>query len=232
MSPERGHVVDIGSPSLMLHSGELITIRWSPEDIVPSFLTENISSLSFDITLSRQLYTRDKRNRWQVSWNKEYVLAQNISGDDGEAMVSIPSIKLVCRLPLEKSGYVDVGLCPIAIKVHVSVSGESERQDSSFVLPNSVGVWSGVAFMESSDLVGMELQTVCEEWGKLENNSGNTGENLLRNVVPCPPNEFLARIDPDYEEEILSSLFRSTNFSRQAMAFLHPGIASCYHQAM
>lgn len=234
MSPERGHVVDIESPSLMLHPKEMIPIKWSPEDIVPSFLTESISSFRFDIVLYRQLYTRRKRGRrvrWQVSWNEEYMLAQNVSATVGETMVFIPNSTLECTLPLEKSGSIEVRLCPVAIKVSVSEHGK--KQDSSFALPASVGVWSGVAFLDTSSLVEIEeLHAICKKWGQKEEMSGVTGKRLLQDVVPCPPNEFLARIDPDYEEEILTSLFRRTGFSHQAMAFLHPGISSCYRQAM
>lgn len=219
--------MDIGSPSLMLRSNDRMTVKWSPEDILPSFLSQNVSSLFVDITLYRQLYVQDGLN-WMVSWKDESILSSSLVGADGEATVLIPSLSLTCRLPLHSSTKsVDAGLCPVAIKVSVS---DALGRFSNFVLPSSVGVWSGVAFLESSD-PNLNLRQVCDEWGESEMKSGTSGETLLQNVISCPPNEFLARIDADYEEEILTSLFRRTNFPTQVMEFLHPGVAICYRQA-
>ena len=221
-------MVDIVSPSLMLHSNEVMIVKWTPEDIVPSFLSQNVSSLHVDITLYRQQYIQEGTD-WKVSWKDQSTLTSNIVGANGEARVLIPPRNITCRLPLHSSTRsVNVGLCPVAIKVSVN---NSLGRHENFALPNSIGVWSGVAFLESSDL-DLDLRGVCDNWAESEKDSGASGEALLQAVISCPPNEFLARLDADYEEELLTSLFRRTNFPAQAMGFLHPGVSTCYRQAM
>ena len=60
--------------------------------------------------------------------------------------------------------------------------------------------------------------------------SGVSGEDLLEQVIPCPPNQATARNDPAYEEEKSTSLFRVTSYSQKAIIFFHSGISACYRQ--
>ncbi len=222
VSPDRAHVVDISSQSVMLQPISAATIMWNPEDITPSYLPAT-TNVNIDITLYEQKYTQIKRE-WKVNWESASVLALSVPVEDREAQVFIPPLALNCRLPLhDNKRSVEVGLCPVIVKVSIS------DNEGELSLPNSVGVWSGVMFMKSSFPFD-NLRDVCTRWSDYEMDSGVTGQRLLQRVIPCPPTQALARNDRSFEEERMTSLFRATSYSQKSMVFFHSGITSCYRQ--
>ena len=131
----------------MLQPISAATIEWNPEDIAPNHLPETNTASSVDITLYMQQYSQDERS-WTVDWQVATSLAISVPINDGQKEVFIPPLTLSCRLPLhENTRSVEVGLCPVAVKVSVSkIDGTNE----GFTVPESVGAWSGIVFMESS----------------------------------------------------------------------------------
>ena len=202
------------------------TIKWNPEDIVPNHLPDTNTALNVDITLYMQQYSQDERS-WNVDWEIATSLAISVPINDGENEVFIPPLALSCRLPLhDNTRSVQVGLCPVAVKVSVS---QNDETNEGITLPDSVGAWSGIVFMESI-FPKPNLRDVCDRWGEYEMKSGISGKGLLEQVIPCPPNEATARRDPAFEEETTTSLFRATSYSQKAMIFFHSGISACYRQ--
>ncbi|XP_064398468.1 sushi domain-containing protein 2-like isoform X2 [Halichondria panicea] len=224
ISPDRAHVVDINSesPTLMLEPVKSATITWTPEDVTPSYLPAT-TNVNIDITSYKQEYTQNE-GEWKVNWESATVLALSVPVEDREVQVFIPPLALNCRLPLhDNTRSVDVGLCPVIIKVSVS------DNEGELSLPNSVGLWSGVMFMKSSFSFD-NFRDVCTRWSGYEMDSGVTGQSLLQRVIPCPPTQALARNDRSFEEERMTSLFRATSYSQKAMVFFHSGVTSCYRQ--
>ena len=112
--------MDISSPSLMLQPISAATISWNPEDVFPSYLPRMTNPLNVDITLYMQQYSQDER-LWSVEWKIVTPLAINSLNEDGQAEVVIPSLALNCRLPLhDNTQSVEVGLCPVIVRVSVS----------------------------------------------------------------------------------------------------------------
>ena len=219
-------MVDISSPTVMLQPISAATITWTPEDITPSHLPAT-TNVNIDITLYKQEYTQIERE-WKVNWESATVLALSVPVEDREAQVFIPPLALNCRLPLhDNTRYVDVGLCPVIVKV--SISDNSNVNSDSISLPDSIGTWSGMMYMESS-FPEPNLRAICDRWGDYEMDSSVTGPNLLQQVIPCPPTEAAARNDRAFEEEKITSLYRATSYSQKTMVFFHPGVTSCYRQ--
>ena len=221
-------MVDISSetPMLMLQAISAATINWNPEDILPNNRAEINSPSNVDITLYVQQYSQDERS-WNVNWEVATSLAIRVPINANQTKVFVPPLALNCRLPLhDNTQSVQVGLCPVAVKVSVS---QNDETNEGITLPDSVGAWSGIVFMESN-FPQPNLRDVCDRWGEYEMRSGISGEGLLEQVIPCPPNEATARRDPAFEEEKTSSLFRITSYSQRAMTFFHSGISACFRQ--
>ncbi len=219
-------MVDISSPTVMLQPISAATITWTPEDVTPNYLPAT-TNVNIDITLYKQEYKQNERE-WKVNWESVTVLALSVPVEDREAQVFIPPLALNCRLPLhDNTRSVEVGLCPVIIKV--SISENNNVNSDSISLPDSIGAWSGMMYMESS-FPEPNLRTICDRWGDYEMDSSVTGPNLLQQVIPCPPTEAAARNDRAFEEEKITSLYRATSYSQKTMVFFHPGVTSCYRQ--
>ena len=140
-------MVDISSPTVMLHPISAATITWTPEDITPSYLPAT-TNVNIDISLYKQEYTQNERE-WKVNWESATVLALSVPVEDREVQVFIPLLALNCRLPLhDNTRSVEVGLCPVIIKV--SISENSNVNSDSISLPDSVGAWSGIMYMHGN----------------------------------------------------------------------------------
>lgn len=215
--------MDLESSSLILNPTSEISVQWNAIDIIPSYFPNITVGFSVDIALYVQQYTRT--NDWNVDWvlgSSEEPFLKNVPITTDE----ITQVKLLkidpdfCRLPLhDQTSYIDANICPIAIKVSLSKSNNIEALAK-------IGAWSGVVFIETST----KHSEICQEWDKVEEESGAAGDNLAEAVILCPPTVLLARNDRDYEKEELNSFYRETRYRQQYMDFFHPNIMECYRQ--
>ncbi len=221
--------MNVITPSLMVNALVEATIQWTPEDIIPNYIPKMFNrSVNVDVLIFSQKYERtDGGKNWQVDWiNVKNAGMKEVPLLSGKTVIKFPKLESDCILPLhDRTQSITSPVCPIAIKVSIS---ESLNRNSELLLPSNVGVWSGVHYLDTENMM---LRTVCEKWGGEEKESGFAGPNLLDMVVACPPMELLARNDRDYQIEEMTSLFRETNFREKFMGFFHSGIAACYRQS-
>ena len=187
-------------------------LSWAPDQLIPSSLENNIT---VDISLYMQKYSSKGRD-FTFTWNKFQEIKNNVP-NDGEEMITIPARRFFCRYPLKSAG--DFKVCPVTVKVSVSKDN---------YLPLSVGIWSGVAFLQSNDVTGCDLRDQCMKWSKAEK---DTTPARLKRLRPCPPNQLIANFDIEYEREDRSSLLTfSTNYNDTYMESFHPNVEVCYRQ--
>ena len=183
---------------------------------------ENADPFTVDIEIYKNQFT-GRRSRWSKVMN----LISN-HPNSGEAEVTIPAMSIACQYP--KSTDIMFNVCPIALKVSVSTHLASKRdtQSENIMLPQSAGIWTGVAFLRSSEASDIDTRKVCDEWSTVEQIAG-TGV-ALRNLLPCPPTLRLAQTDSNYEREDQSSIMGNTRYSQSSLRFFHPNLMSCYRQ--
>lgn len=230
VSPERGHIVDIKEfdTSLMLQTKKGYRVEWQSDKLLPIDLPINSSSLNVNVYIYYLKYTLQQNSEWVASWEKvtsEPLQEVEVENSEGRVSIKLPSSNNKCQFPLE-SGIIDIGLCPIVVKV--SVKPEQDEQ-LSFRLSSSIGIWSGIAFLLSDNTDGQTLRLACESWGDSEENFGRRG---LNDVLSCPPTVGMAQSDARYELEIFQSVFGQTKFAKQSTDFFHPKAGSCYIQSM
>ena len=209
VSPERAHSVRFSGQEIFLSSNTMLTIKWSPEQLVPESL------LSTDITVDISLYIQ-QYSEGKFTWKVHSSLKGNIP-NDGEEMLIVPSKKLTCDYPIKSVNPFSV--CPVAIKVSVSKSSN---------LPTSIGIWTGIAFLKSGFTSSDNLRQQCKVWSDSERMSTTP---LLRTLSPCPPNQLIANFDIEYEREDRSSIYHtSKDYEGTYMRFFHSNITVCYRQ--
>ncbi len=226
VSPDRAHVVNVITPSLMVKADIGAIIQWTPEDIIPTYIPESFSrSVDVNVLMFYQNYKQDKDSNWQVDWIPVEEGLEKIPLSSGETIFKFPKVTSDCILPLHnRASFVTSSICPIIIKVSVSESSGN----SELLLPSNIGVWSGVYYLNNEN---RHLSVECSDWDTKEMKSLVSGPNLLNMVAACPPTELLARNDRDYQIEEMTSLFRKTNFNQTFMEFFHSGIECCYRQS-
>lgn len=218
VSPEKAHAVNFSGDELYFTGNEDRVITWSPEQLVPDLLPAD--SVKVDISIYTQKYIRSDGS---FEWEMHHELVNNVD-NDGEEVVNLPLVEISCRYPvyLGREFSAGFGICPIVFRVSVSAS-------SSSVLPSSIGLWSGVAFIESSSIRNKELtfRKQCLAWADAE--KANTAR--LRQLRSCPPNQLVASFDIELEREDRFSILSSTTYEEQYMNYFHPDtIDVCYRQ--
>ena len=209
VSPERAHSVRFSGQEIILTPNTMLSIKWSPEQLVPESL------LSTDITVDISLYIQ-QYSEGEFIWKMHSSLKRN-SPNDGEEMVTVPSSKLSCDYPIRSVKPFEV--CPVSIKVSVSKNSN---------LPTSIGIWTGIAFLKSGFIKGKALRQQCKQWSDSERMSTAP---LLRTLSPCPPNQLIANFDIEYEREDRSSIYHTSNdYEETYMRFFHSDITVSYRK--
>ena len=213
VTPEKAHAVDISSEGLYLSGGDVVTISWDPEQLVPSQIS--MEDINVDISIYRQRFNPTTE---EFQWIRFNDLASS-TVNDGEEVVVIPSSRLTC---LHRYRGV-FNICPIAIRVSVSDTGPS-------YLSSSIASWSGVLFYESGRLSEKEqtFRDQCIAWSEIE----LSVSPALRQLRACPPNPLVASFDIELEREDRSSILSLTSYEKQYMNYFHPGVDICYRQSV
>ncbi len=226
VSPDRSHAVDMDlESSLIFDLTTEFSIQWNMIDIIPSYFPNITIDFNVDIALYVQQYTYN--GKWDVDWVLGSKYEPYIEKDVPITMGQISNLKLpkidmdFCMIPLhDQTTSIEAKLCPVAIKV--SLSETNNRKEIA-----EVGIWSGVVFLE----IDANHSATCQRWIEVEGNSKVGGEKLAESVIPCPPNELLARNDRDYQRENMNSVYRETKYREQFMGLFHPNVVECYHQS-
>ena len=226
VSPDKGHVVNIASSTLMFRSKAKVQVSWPPHQLISAAIPINSSLLSVDISLYTQEYTLLSSGMWRAEWRHLATPVTSIKNSIGKAEVALPPSDIKCTFPLT-SGSIQVGVCPIVVKVSVSKITQSKV---SLMLPSDIGIWSGIVFLQTERADSSRLRAMCKKWGESEETLGQNGQTLLDKVLTCPPTQNLARFDPNFEEESYRSILSSTQYASQIMGFLHPNIDICFVQ--
>lgn len=221
VSPERAHTVGFTPGGLLFVEEETRTIDWSPDTIVPPHL---VSSANQDniITVNITLYQQDliRGPGIQYKWRVERVLLTEVP-NNGQANVTLPSNGVSCKYPTLLS--LDFEVCPVALKVSLA----SVRQAVKYTLPKDLGQWSGIGFLKDKGIKDDDLRKACEEWGEHD-----TGSSRLATLIPCPPTIQQSRLDPRFEEILLTPAAGSSDYPQNSMSLFHPNSIECYNEAV
>lgn len=216
VSMERAYAASFSGDGLLFTKLQERTISWSPDLVLPDqHFGSSVDMV--DISLYGQEHFRNGVD-FIFTWKLLEVLVED-TPNDGEETVTIPSgTAASCNpfIPTLKKGF---NICPVAIKVSVS--------KSTLVLPSSIGIWTGIAFLQSGFVKGTELRNQCDRWSA----NAMTFSPLLRRLQPCPPNQLVANFDVELEQEDRSSIIdTSSDYEGKYMEYFHPNINVCYRQ--
>ena len=232
VSPERAHQIqfqDMDADSenqLLFKPSDRIRVTWLPEAVIPSYLTSSTEQVNVDIEVFEEIRVRD--------WKELLELTQTAVPNSGSQEIVIPpQIRLQCQSELFVNN-----ICPVAIRVSITMgtlltTTGGETIDSPFL--RTIGIWSGVAFIQSRAFSEPQFSTACDIWANPRGPSGashNTPEEIWRRLPACPPLVTQARLDPKFELEEMESVLGSTStmYPEQSMKFFHPNLMECYRQ--
>lgn len=207
VSPEKAHAVSISGEGLLLIPNEKRSITWSPEQLLP----DELSGSAVSVVISIYVQHGDSNYNWGL-----LDTLSEVTPNDGEETVTIPSIsKFYCS----SSKVSRFEVCPVAIKVSIH---------SSALLPTTIGMWSGIVFLQSGSSVSSSIRDQCEDWSESELGSSSPRLEKLR---PCPPNQLVANFDVELEKESRTSIVDSTtDYEQKYMEYFHPNTEVCYRQ--
>ena len=211
VSPESSHAaVFLGNDALLFSNGDNLTLKWSPEDLVPRELSNNVT---VDVSIQLQ-YRLSKKYLLQTI--KMYPSATN----NGELKMEFSTeFLLQC---FSDTGSLPFKVCPIAFKISIS---------SNQYLPEKISIWTGMAFVKPDNLEDTELVFQCDNWIKSVEMSGELF--LFNELPPCPPTLPLAIFDVTYQKEsMVSSMTSDSTYHNIFMKYFYPDVNVCYRQAM
>ena len=211
---------------LLFKPSDTIHVTWPPEEVIPPYLTSGTDQVNVDIEVFEEIGERN--------WKELLELSQINVSNSGSQEIVIPSqIRLQCQSELSATH-----VCPVAIRVSITLgtlltTTGGEIIDSPFL--RTIGIWSGVAFVQSRAFSEPQFSTACDIWANPRGPSGashNTPEEIWRRLPACPPLLSQARLDPKFELEEMESVLGSTStmYPEQSMKFFHPNLMECYRQ--
>ena len=212
VSPEKGHAISLSSKqqTLLFTSGDLITLTWNPELLVPSSLVNNIT---VDISIFYQDYDGE------IQHTDITILDQleTSSLNDGEARITLQNYSLACSTGNKG---VTFTVCPIYFKVSVS---------SDQYLPSDMAVWSGTVYYRSRHVSDFDMLDQCENWRQDERSHLPLLERLFQQSEPCPPTSHIAGFDQTFLLEDRRSIFTGNNSYQQLFQnYFHPKTTTCF----
>ena len=209
VSPEKAHAVHFSGEGLLLTSNEQREITWLPEHLVPVEFTD--IAITVDIRLYVQQYNIKEGD---FEWKMHESILQDVP-NDGQEMITIPRSRVSCNHHRRDIG-ISFQICPVAIRVSISKKSLSP-----------IGIWSGIAFLESSSSNVKTLGNQCNRWTEAEASSFSS----LRRLQSCPPTRLVANFDVELElEDRVSITNPDSKYAEQYMDYFHPGAEVCYRQ--
>ena len=197
--------VEIEGDSLMITSGNMVQLIWSPERVLPLVSLEtynvDISVWEFnDISLGR-------------------TVTEIVTGvaNTGFIEVTIPEFS--------SSGSVEDSIRPAVIQISVNVM-TSETQggilpDTTIQVLEAVGIFTRVILLVKSPISELMLRSACNEWGLTQ--SRNEALETLASLPPCPCT-VAAVSGGEFEEDFSSATLhpnRDRCFQERKRLFYH-----------
>ena len=209
---------------LYFKANDIVTLSWLPEEVVPSYITNDITNIRVDIQLFQQgIPSRRSSPDWILIDGAEMLNLTN----NGLQEFRIPA-GLEMKICSEQNE-----VCPVAFKVSASRDTEVDITSpgvapTRVMLLSSPGIWSGVAYLQADTTDNTSLLLLCNKWA--ENNAILTSR--LERLPVCPPTLALASVDVRFRREQLESVATQmdTGYAVGATAFYHPEVtkATCY----
>ena len=208
---------------LLFKPSDTIHVTWPPEEVIPPYLTSGIDQVNVDIEVFEEIGERN--------WKELNELSQTAVPNSGSQEIIIPSqIGLQCQSELSATH-----VCPVAIRVSITMGTPltttgGEIIQSPFL--RTIGIWSGVAFIQSRAFSEPQFSTACDMWANPHDSSLITSDEIWNRLPACPPLLSQARLDPKFELEEMESVLGSTStmYPEQSMKFFHPNLMECYRQ--
>ena len=228
VSPIRAHQVQFTNEAseedmqLYFKQNDVIKLSWLPQEVVPSYLTNDTENIRLKIELYQIYKTSRDILTWKVIGNNPLIAD---TANDGSEEVTIPSNLVMDDCPDQNF------LCPVAFKISL-VSGAIINivWAGQVTLPRGIGIWSGVAYLQSDSANETYLGIECDKWANAQVNKIPTSR--LNELPACPPTLTQATMDNRFRREQFDSPFTNmaTGYGEGATKFYHPGIEVCYQQ--
>ena len=198
---------------LFLVGGEDISLRWSPESLVPYTFDHDIA---VDINLVLIFFIPPDKF---MLIPLQMPIKTN-TNNDGIENITIPRLfNRQCPYTQSGRGYIFLRVCAAFFKISIS-----DGQD----LDSSISIWSGLAFalFENPD----ELSEQCDKW---RTGVMHPSPALLGTLPPCPPQQLVANFDLSYQREDINFVTTpSIEYHSLFMSYFHPEIDVCYRQSV
>ena len=157
---------------LYFKANDIVTLSWLPEEVVPSYITNDITNIRVDI----QLFQQVSNLNWIPIDGAEMLNLNN----NGLQEFRIPA-RLEVRNCMEQNG-----VCPVAFKVSAARNTEVDITSPGVAairvrLPtqvSTVGIWSVVAYLQADNTL------LCDK--RAEDMQSNVNPTL-ENLPACPP---------------------------------------------
>ncbi len=216
---------------LYFKANDIVTLSWLPEEVVPSYITNDITNIRVDIQLFQQgILSRRSLLDWIPIDGAEMINLSN----NGLQEFRIPA-GLEMKICSEQSE-----VCPVAFKVSATRNTEVDITSpgvapTRVILPTrqspAVGIWSGVAYLQADTTDSTSLLLLCNKWAE-DTQKNAIPTSSLESLPVCPPTQALASVDVRFRREQLESVATQmdTGYAVGATAFYHPEVtkATCY----
>jgi len=193
---------EVSYEDVMLSIGDEITIRWSPNSIVPQPLQEHIlGTQTFSVDISFYMIDSDTENITFVA-----KLATNVLNSGMYRVNMTQEINII-------QDYVG-GV--IGVTLSEQFVGRAKRgiTDVFKKIVGNVVKW-GTIIVLSTPVTGIASRAYCEIWARSQ--PDDIGDQILSRVPPCPPTRQQVLKDNNFDEEDYSFIF-------------HTGADSCFKQ--
>ena len=228
MSLVRAHQVGFSLASseedmqLYLKPRDVVSLKWSATELLPRHIIKDPTDIKVNVQMFQK---RDRFPRWHSIPN---TLISNLN-NTGELEFTIPDIVELTDCANQHL------LCPVAFNITavegttVSITGREVELPSGPVTPQ-VGIWSSLAYLQSSDATEASLSQVCDDWFA----EGQNGITTARLIVVCPPTLALAASDMRFRRQELESIYGDfkSGYTEAAMKFYYPQASVCYLQTV
>ena len=191
---------EVSYEDVIISPGDVITIRWSPDTIVPQSLQEPLLGTEpFSVDLSFYMIDPDTENITFVA----------------KIATAVPNSGMHQVMLEEMSMIQDYAGGVIGISISEQFVGRSKRGLND-VLKKVVGkaVKWGLTLVVTG-VQAVSFRDFCGEWASSQ--PDDIGSQILNRVPPCPPTRQQAVKDNNFDEERYSFIF-------------HTGADSCFKQ--
>lgn len=189
--------------NILLTPGATFNISWSPESILPMVDPDRFY---VDISVTRLI---------SLTGVEDSLLLKSDVPNSGSCQVTIPVLNFA-----QPDDVVYLVGIQVTLGRSRSIDGSGGEEELEEILVNQVhGLvrrWTTTLYYSFSDF----LRGRCQSW--CASQPVNIGEEILRNVLPCPPTANRAQFDNAFRED--------TGIRAFLNGFFHPGTATCFRQ--